>query len=376
MSSTMFKKATRQKLKLRMAIDGPAGAGKTFTALRLAFTLGRRVAVINSESGAVEKYLGLAPDGVPFDFDICTLNDFAPIRYTEAILAAGREGYEVIVIDSLTHAWSGSGGALDLKDKKGGNSFTAWKDITPMHNAMIEAILRSPAHVFATMRSKTDYVLEVDDRGRSVPKKVGMAPIQRAGMEYEFDIYASLDADHFMTVTKSRCPEVDSLVVPKPGAGFMEPVIRWLNEGSEIPASAFAVTEADLAKFTERTKKAEKPKTVDEMLAEQAASQASQASQVNQNNQPGSQVVGETAPDQLAPASEPDRLAVPVDKPTLLRIKDTLAEIATRDAAFPEQLKQSLGGKKVTDLTLEQGIALANRLAGKLKQLKDAEIPF
>ena len=363
MSSTMFKKATRQKLKLRMAIDGPAGAGKTFTALRLAFTLGRRVAVINSESGAVEKYLGLAPDGVPFDFDICTLNDFAPIRYTEAILAAGREGYEVIVIDSLTHAWSGSGGALDLKDKKGGNSFTAWKDITPMHNAMIEAILRSPAHVFATMRSKTDYVLEVDDRGRSVPKKVGMAPIQRAGMEYEFDIYASLDADHFMTVTKSRCPEVDSLVVPKPGAGFMEPVIRWLNEGSEIPASAFAVTEADLAKFTERTKKAEKPKTVDEMLAEQAASQVASQVVVNESAQPTTE-------------PEPDRLAVPVDKPTLLRIKDTLAEIATRDAAFPEQLKQSLGGKKVTDLTLEQGIALANRLAGKLKQLKDAEIPF
>lgn len=364
MSNTMFKKATRQKLKLRMAIDGPAGAGKTFTALRFAFCAGKRVAVINSESGAVEKYLGLAPDGIPFDFEICTLDDFAPNRFTEAIMAAGREKFDCVVIDSLSHAWAGSGGALELKDKQGGNSFAAWRLITPLHNQLVESILRSPCHVFATMRSKTEYVLETDDRGRSIPKKVGMAPVQRAGVEYEFDIYASLDADHFLTVTKSRCPEVDGLVVPKPGAGFMEPVIRWLNEGSEIPASAFAVTEADLAKFTERTRKAEKPKTVDELLAEQAANQAAAS-------QTAAQPVA-----QAAAQPEPDPLAAPIDKPTLLRIKDTLAEIATREPAFPEQLKQSLGAKKVTDLTIEQGIELANRLAARLKKLKEGEIPF
>lgn len=368
---SLFKKASRQKLKLRMAIDGPAGAGKTFTALRFAFSLGTRVAVINSESGAVEKYLGLNPDGVPFDFDVCTLNDFAPARYTEAILAAGREGYEVIVIDSLTHAWSGSGGALDLKDKKGGNSFTAWKDITPMHNAMIEAILRSPAHIIATMRSKTDYVLEMDDRGRSVPKKVGMAPIQRAGMEYEFDIYASLDADHFMTVTKSRCPDVDAKVVPKPGAGFMEPVIRWLNEGSEIPPETFAVTEADLAKFVARTKAVEKPKTVDEMLADQAKVQGGQSVETVQTQQ---QPEAAAQPQQQTA----DPLSQRIDKPTLDRIRLYLESIAPLDAAFPEQFAKGLAakGKKLTSMTLEEGIQLANKLAEKLKAVQDATTPF
>jgi len=363
LSKTMFKKASRQKLKLRMAIDGPAGAGKTFTALRLAFAIDRRVAVINSESGAVEKYLGLAPDGVPFDFDVCTLNEFAPARYTEAILAAGREGYEVIVIDSLTHAWSGSGGALDLKDKKGGNSFTAWKDITPMHNAMIEAILHSPAHIIATMRSKTDYVLEMDDRGRSVPKKVGMAPIQRAGMEYEFDIYASLDADHFITVTKSRCPDVDAKVVPKPGAGFMEPVIRWLNEGSEIPPETFAVTEADLAKFVARTKAVEKPKTVDEMLADQAKVQVEQSIETVEQ-QPQTQTA--------------DPLFQRIDKPTLDRIRHYLDSIAPLDAAFADQFAKGLTakGKKLTGLTIEEGVQLANKLAEKLKAVQDATTPF
>ena len=130
-----------------MAICGPTGSGKTFTALRLAYAFkgtDTRVAVINTESGAIEKYLGEAPDGIPFDFDILTLEEFPPTAYTDAIFAAGREGYDVLIVDSLSHAWTGTGGALEIKDKAGGNSYTAWKDVTPMHNRMIEAILRSP----------------------------------------------------------------------------------------------------------------------------------------------------------------------------------------------------------------------------------------
>src|SRR5574343_53838 len=179
-TSTFFRPATRQKVRLRMAIDGPSGSGKTFTALRAATALAGdrgRIAIINTESGAVEKYLGLSPDGTPWQFDVAYLPDFSPTTYTQAILAAGREGYDVLIVDSLSHAWAGEGGALELKDKKGGNSFTAWKDITPMHNRLIEAILKSPCHVIATMRSKTEYILEeevgTDGRKKSVPKKVG-----------------------------------------------------------------------------------------------------------------------------------------------------------------------------------------------------------
>jgi len=272
--STLFRPATRQKVRLRMALDGVSGSGKTFTALRMATALGKRIAVINTESGAVEKYLGLAPDGIPFQFDVCELNDFAPSKYTETILAAAVAGYDVLIIDSLSHAWAGSGGALELKDRKGGNSFTAWKDITPMHNQMIEAILRSPCHVIVTMRSKTEYVLETNGSGKQVPVKVGMAPIQRAGMEYEFDVYCSIDSEHIMRVSKSRCPEVADAVTVKPGAAFMEPIVSWLNDGSTASAEKFAVTEADLRKLA-KAEQADMPpapkKTPQELMAEAAA---------------------------------------------------------------------------------------------------------
>ena len=272
--STLFRPATRQKVKLRMAIDGVSGSGKTFTALRMAVALGKRTAVINTESGAVEKYLGLAPDGIPFQFDVCELNDYSPTKYTEAILAAGAAGYEVLIIDSLSHAWAGSGGALELKDRKGGNSFTAWKDITPMHNQMIEAILHSPCHIIATMRSKTEYVLETDERGRQIPRKMGMAPVQRAGMEYEFDLYCSIDSEHIMRVSKSRCPEVADKLTVKPGVSFMEPVVAWLNDGSAASQDKFAVTEADLRKLA-KAESADQPpppkKTAKELMEEAAA---------------------------------------------------------------------------------------------------------
>ena len=276
-----FRPASRQKARLRMALDGVSGSGKSFTALRFAFSLGKRVAVINAENeGAIEFYKGLSPDGTPFEFDVCYLPDFSPTSYTAAILQAGKEGYDVLVIDSLSHAWAGVGGALELKDRKGGNSFTAWKDITPMHNRMIDAILRSPCHVIATMRSKQAYVLEADGQGKQVPRKVGMEPIQRWGMEYEFDIYGNLDDQHVLKISKSRCPEVDGAVAVKPGAAFMEPVIRWLNEGSSVSADHFAVTETDLRKFEKRVAEYEKKEAASQPrksameLIQEAASRA------------------------------------------------------------------------------------------------------
>lgn len=146
-----FRPATKKRSRLRMAIDGPSGSGKTYTSLRFATELGTKIAVINTESGAIEKYLGDSPDGVPFAFDVCELPDHSPSRYIEAIEAAGKAGYDVLIIDSLSHAWDGVSGALELVDKKGGNRFTAWKDVTPLHRRMIDAILRSPCHIIATM---------------------------------------------------------------------------------------------------------------------------------------------------------------------------------------------------------------------------------
>lgn len=232
MSKGRFKKATREAAKLRLALDGPAGGGKTFTAMRFAFALGGRVAVIDTERGSASKYAGESPDGIPFDFDVLELRSFSPTEYTEAIKEAAGLGYDVLLIDSLSHAWDGTGGALEQVDRKAadsrGNSFSAWKDVTPLHRKMVDAMLGADLHVIATMRTKTDFVLEPNQWGKMAPRRVGLAPVQRAGMEYEFDIYGSLDQDHNLTISKSRCRAVADARVQQPGAAFLRPVLLWL----------------------------------------------------------------------------------------------------------------------------------------------------
>ncbi len=241
MVSSRFKKATRTKTRLRMGIDGPPGSGKSYTALRFAHAFpGAKIAAIEAgEHGGLSLYLGLQPDGVPFDFDILEMSkNFAPTEYTSAIEEAGRAGYDVLIIDSLSHAWAGEGGALELKDKAG-QDFYGWRVVTPMHNRMIDAILQSPCHVLCTLRSKIEYVPEefTDEHGKKRTKivKKGMSPVQRPGMEYEFSVYASIDEAHIFKVTKSRIFAIQDAVMPKPGADFMRPVIDWLEQGADAP---------------------------------------------------------------------------------------------------------------------------------------------
>ncbi|RJR10013.1 AAA family ATPase [Candidatus Parcubacteria bacterium] len=239
----MFQKATRKQSRLRMTIDGPAGSGKTYTALRFAHALGGRIALIDTERGSASKYVGDAPDGIPWDFDVLNLTVFSPEKYTEAILTAGRAGYSVLVIDSLSHAWEGVGGALEIKQRVG-ESWSAWRHVTPIHNRMVDAILQSPCHVITTMRSRMEYVQEVDQTtGRIIVRKVGMAPIQRPGTEYEFDLVCDLDWAHIMTVSKSRCPAVADKIVERPGPEFMQPIIEWLSSGVNVPNASMTPNE-------------------------------------------------------------------------------------------------------------------------------------
>jgi len=240
---SMFKRATRSQLKLRMALCGPSGSGKSYTALRFAFALGPKVAAVDTEHGSLSKYQGLQPDGVPWDFDVVELKHYAPTAYTECIREAARAGYDVLVLDSLSHAWEGAGGALDQVDKKGGNRFTAWKDVTPQHRAMIDAILGSPLHVIATMRTKTEYVLEENEKGKQVPVKIGTQPVQRAGMEYEFDVVADMDLSHTLTVSKTRCSDIDQQISSHPSAAFVDPLRAWLDAGVRKEAATEAATE-------------------------------------------------------------------------------------------------------------------------------------
>lgn len=239
----MFQKATRQRSKLRLTIDGPAGSGKTYTALRFAHSLaaGGRIALIDTERGSASKYVDDAPDGVPWDFDVAEMTEFSPEKYTELINMAGKHGYSVLVIDSLSHAWEGKGGALEIKDRAGGNQWSAWRQVTPIHGRMVDAILQSPCHVITTMRSRMEYVQEEVEEGghkKTVIRKVGMSPIQRPGMEYEFDIVCDMDWAHILSVSKSRCSAVADMRMEKPGPGFMGPVLEWLDSSTVRPAAA------------------------------------------------------------------------------------------------------------------------------------------
>jgi len=239
-----FKRAVKSQAKARIGLIGPSGSGKTYTALLLAQAMGERIAAIDTEHGSASKYAD------EFEFDTLELANFHPQNYIDGIKAAGQAGYDVIIIDSLSHAWAGSGGALELADKGAlkysGNRFAAWRDVTPLHNQLIEAMLSSPAHVIATMRSKMEYIQTQDSKGKTIIRKVGMAPIQRDGMEYEFDIVGDLDIDHNLIISKTRCRALDGVVINKPGKELAETVKAWLSDGEPLPDKP---TEAQTARM-------------------------------------------------------------------------------------------------------------------------------
>lgn len=250
-------KATRQRAKLRIALSGPSGSGKSWTGLIFAMVLAKRyktrVGAIDTERESLSLYADqeLEP-GLPAEFYPTNLTDFSPVKYTAAINDAGREGCGVLLIDGLSHAWEGIGGALEMKDKAAdisGNSYTAWKDVTPAHRRMVDAILQYPGHVIVTMRSNTETVLvrDTNKAGKEivVPKKIGMAPIQRKGMEYEFTIFGDMDLNHTLTITKTRCSAIDGLIVTRPDSTYLNPVIQWLETGvvgEQIEGSFFKPT--------------------------------------------------------------------------------------------------------------------------------------
>lgn len=246
-----FTKAEKKQSRLRLALVGPAGSGKTFTALTVAQAFGDRVAVIDTERGSASKYAGDVAE-----FDVLELDTFAPRQYVDALRAAAREGYPVVVVDSWSHAWSGAGGALEMVDKaaaksRSGNSFAAWREVTPEHNAMVDAILRYPGHVIVTMRAKTEWVLEEDDRGRKVPRKIGLAPVQRDGVEYEFDVVGDMDHEHRLVISKSRCSALSNEVISRPGKALGETLRDWLTDGA--PAALPPASDDDSEPVAEQT---------------------------------------------------------------------------------------------------------------------------
>lgn len=220
----MFKKAEKKKSKLRLAIDGPSGSGKTYSALTIAAQLSKRVAFIDTEHGSASLYSDT------FSFDVMEAKPpYSPESYISGIKGAERSGYEVLIIDSLSNEWDGTGGCLDIQTKLGGR-YTDWAKVTPRHNALITAILASPMHIICTMRTKAEYVIEINNAGKSTPVKVGTAPKQRDGMEYEFTTVFNLNHQHIASVSKDRTRIFDGRDFPIDDS-VGKAMIQWLEAG-------------------------------------------------------------------------------------------------------------------------------------------------
>lgn len=226
-----LKKATRKQVKLRLNLSAPSGAGKTYSALRMAKGLvndWEKIAVIDTENGSASLYSHLG------DFSVVDLTPpFAPEKYIEALQLCEQAGIECVIIDSSSHEWTTlleQNEALANASFKG-NTWAAWSKTTPRHDKFINAVLHSPLHVITCTRSKTETVQEGDR-----VKKVGMKDLQRDGWEYELTISLNIDRDsHLATPSKDRTNLFEGgqpfLITEETGKLISE----WCNSGvSEI----------------------------------------------------------------------------------------------------------------------------------------------
>jgi hypothetical protein len=242
-----FQRATKAKSKLRCAVFGPSGAGKTYSALRIATGLGQPIALIDTERGSASKYSDR------FAFDVLELDKDKTIdAYVEAINDAAAARYPVLVIDSLSHGWQELLTEIDhiAATQFKGNTWSAWSKGTPKQRKMIDAILGYPGHVIATIRSKTEWTQEKDERtGKTKPVRVGFAPEQGKGIEYEFDLLLEISVEHVASVIKDRTGKFQDKFIEKPGEDFGRELAAWLDSGAAPmpPTEAEAQRAAQIA---------------------------------------------------------------------------------------------------------------------------------
>lgn len=237
-----FKKAVRTQRPLRMTIYGPSGSGKSYTGLLIARELvgpDGTIAVIDTERSSASVYAKDPETGAGFEFDTVSLTNYAHSDYIQLIEQA--KDYDVLLIDSVSHAWEGKGGILDLVEtviqgqgaKK--DSFRAWSDprVKTAENSLWDAVLGFPGHVIVTMRTKTAYERSVEN-GKTRIVKLGLEPKQRSGIEFEFDVIAEMDKEHYLEVDKARDPEgkLEGKRIHKPGKEFAQDLKAWLDSGS------------------------------------------------------------------------------------------------------------------------------------------------
>ena len=219
-----LRKSARKRAKIKMALQGSAGSGKTMSSILISKGLTNnleKVAIIDSEHGSSDLYSNLG------NYNVLNLEaPFTPEKYSKAIDICLDAGMECIVIDSLSHTWDE---LLDYHSKLPGNSFSNWSKITPRLNALINKILQSDAHFIVTMRTKQDYVLNQKD-GKYIPEKVGLKSIMRDGVDFEFTIVLDIDSKNYAVSSKDRTNLFSGKSEFKITEETGEKILNWCNE--------------------------------------------------------------------------------------------------------------------------------------------------
>jgi hypothetical protein len=229
-------KAEKKKVKIKIGLQGSAGSGKTFSAIKMALGMTKgdpsKIAVIDSENGSASLYSDKFGEFLTLELTA----PYTPERCIEAINICEKEkDIEVIIFDSISHEWIGEGGMIDLADQMAGNSFTNWGKLTPRHNRFINRILSSQKHMICTMRSKQDYILVENDKGKLAPEKVGMKSVTRDGVDYEFTLSFDIDIKNFAVSTKDRTSIFKNTPEFKITEETGKQIMDWCNDGADLP---------------------------------------------------------------------------------------------------------------------------------------------
>ena len=227
-----FTKAERKKAKLRLALTGVSGCGKTYSALRIATGMGGKIAVIDTENDSSNLYAS------EFSFSSINLDDHSPEGYIQAINDAEKEGFDIVIVDSLSHVWTYCKDEVDKVANKSfkGNSWAAWSKVTPRYNALIQRMIQSNIHVITTMRAKTETAQQKDSNNRTVVVKLGMKTEMRDGIEFEFTTVIDIDHEtNGAAVSKDRTHVFKGRDHLPLDESMGEALMSWLMDGTEDP---------------------------------------------------------------------------------------------------------------------------------------------
>lgn len=252
----IFEKVTRKKTKARIALVGPSGSGKTLSSLLLAYGITgdwNKVALIDTEHERARFYANRSDYNIKEFLYAPLYPPYSPERYIEYVQSAaeavGPDG--VVIVDSFSHAWDNEGGVLDIKSeiakRQGKNDYTAWDEAGKIQNSLVNTILSVPCHTVITMRTKMAYAMEINERGKTVPVKIGLAPVQRENTEYEFDVALQINREHIACASKDTTflDTWSGIITPELG----QQLVAWLDKGEE------PVRCADCGKLIQNTHK-------------------------------------------------------------------------------------------------------------------------